>query len=80
MNPKYEMSWPGLVVFVALIILGLYDLGLVVFRGTGSTISAFMVDAGIKSPLWLCVMSVVLGHFIFGMYPVGKCPKCGERL
>lgn len=78
MKPKFEMSTPGLIVFIGMIVLGIYDLGLVLFSGTGSSISAFMVDAGIRSPLWLCILSMVIGHFVFGMKRVG-CEKCGEK-
>lgn len=75
---KFQMNKTGLVIFIAFIVAGIYDFGLVVFRGTGSSISAFMVDAGVRSPLWMCVLCLVIGHFVFGMKPVGKCPKCGE--
>lgn len=80
MKPAYSMSTPGLIVFIIFVAAGIYDFALVLFSGTGSSISAFMVDAGIRSPLWLCVLSMVIGHFVFGMRKTeAVCPKCGHK-
>lgn len=74
---KYEMKPAGLVVFIAFIVVGIIDLGFVVFGGTGTTISAFMVDAGLRSPFWVLVFGIVVGHLVFGMKAV--CSKCAGK-
>ncbi len=52
---KWEMPIPALIVFIALIILGLIDFGFVIFTGTGGTISNWMMELGIRAPfLALC--------------------------
>lgn len=67
---KYEMKPAGLVVFIAFIVVGIIDLGFVVFGGTGTTISAFMIDAGLRSPFWVFVAGLVCGHLLFPMRKV----------
>lgn len=68
----FHMSQPLLIVFVTLIVLGLYDLGKVTLKGQPSTISSAMIWAGLTSPFWVFVTGVVMGHLVFGMRAV--CP------
>lgn len=74
---KYEMKPAGLVVFIAFIVVGMIDLGFVVFGGTGTTISAFMVGAGLRSPFWVLVFGILVGHLVFRMHPV--CKNCERK-
>lgn len=67
----WEMQWPALIVFIAFIVLGIIDLGFVVFRGTGGTISNAMVQMGIRAPFWPFVVGAVCGHLLWYMQPVG---------
>ena len=74
------MSTAGLFFFITLIVLGLFDLGCVLFKGTGSTISAFMVDAGIRSPFFVFVLGVVAGHLLFPMRAVEPTGKTEDEV
>ena len=79
MEPKVKMRLTPLLIFIGFITAAVYDLGLVVFSGTGSSISAFMVSTVNKSPLIYGVLCLCLGHFVFGMRLVNmKCGKCGS--
>ena len=64
---KWEMPKPNLVVFIALLALALYDLALVCFFDTTSSISAFMVKTGFKSPLIVFTIGAICGHLFFYM-------------
>jgi hypothetical protein len=59
------MSTTGLVITVGMIILGLYDAICVLFTGVGSSISAYLVNAGFKAPLMVFAFGFVAGH-LFG--------------
>ncbi len=75
---KYTMNKVGLTILIAFIVSGIYDFGLVVFTGVGGTISNAMVSYGIRSPYWVLVAGITLGHLMVGMH-AAICPKCGYR-
>lgn len=79
MEQKVKMGTTPLVVFILLLGTALYDLFLVVSRGTDASISAFMVSTVNKSPLIYGVLCLTLGHFIYGMKLLKmKCGDCGS--
>lgn len=59
------MSTTGLVVTIAVIALGIYDLIVVLFTGTGSSISDYLIRAGFKAPVIVFAFGFVCGH-LFG--------------
>lgn len=67
---KWEMPKPNLVVFCVLLGVALYDLALVCFFNTTSSISAFMVSSGFKSPLLVFTIGAICGHLFFSMREV----------
>ena len=69
-----DMSTTGLVVTILIIVLGIYDLSVVVFRGTGSSVSDFLIRAGIKSTMVVFVFGFVSGHLFGRMTPSGVTP------
>lgn len=64
---KFEMNTTGLVVFIFLIALGLYDLYCVVFNGVASTVSNFIVNLPYYSPAAYGVLCICAGHLLFPM-------------
>lgn len=66
---KWDMGYAPLIVFILLIIAGMIDLGFVIFGGTGSSISNFLIEIGPKAPFTYFVFGVVVGHLFFSMYP-----------
>lgn len=67
MDRKWTMGMTPLVVFILLIVAGLYDLYMVVFHGTGSSISNFMINVGFKAPFVVFVSGAVVSHLFFYM-------------
>ena len=65
----YTMSTAGLVVFIMLIVGATIDLGFVLFGGTGSSVSSFMINAGFKSPLFTGMVFACISHLFFYMTP-----------
>lgn len=65
MKERMTMSTTGLVVTIAIIALGIYDLVVVLFTGTGSSISDFMIRSGFKAPMIVFTVGFVCGH-LFG--------------
>lgn len=65
MKERMTMSITGLVVTIAIITLGIYDLVVVLFTGTGSSISDFMIRSGFKAPMIVFTVGFVCGH-LFG--------------
>lgn len=61
------MTRAGLVVTIAVITLGIVDLCFVLFNGTGTSISAWMVAAGFKSPVYVFATGFICGH-LFGYF------------
>ena len=72
---NWTMKTTPIVVLGLLIVAGLWDLWCVTFGGTSSTVSAFMVRLGIKSPFIAFVIGCLCGHFFFYMYPVATEKK-----
>ena len=64
---KWYMRTTPLVIFILFIVAGIYDFACVVFGGTGSTISAFMVKMGLSAPFPVFVIGLICGHFFFKM-------------
>lgn len=62
MKDRMTMSTTGLVVTIAIIALGIYDLVVVLFTGTGSSISDFMIRSGFKAPMIVFTVGFVCGH------------------
>lgn len=74
----YLMSVTGLVVAVGIIILGIYDLSVVVYgmltgKKTSYSVSAFLIRAGLESRMIVFAFAFVCGHLFGYMYP-DSCP------
>lgn len=61
------MPLAGLLVTIAVIILGIVDLCFVLFSGTPSSISNFMIRMGFKAPAVVFAFGYVCGHIWGGM-------------
>lgn len=59
------MSIAGLLVTIGVITLGIVDLCFVLFKGTPSTVSDFLIRCGFKAPMVVFAFGFVCGH-IFG--------------
>lgn len=66
---QMTMSPAGLVVFIMLIVGGTIDLGFVVFGGTGSSVSNFLINAGFKSPTFSVMVGACISHLWWYMTP-----------
>lgn len=66
---KMVMSKAGLVVFIMLIVGAIIDLGFVLFGGTGSSVSSFLINAGLKSPIFMFFCGAAVSHLWFYMTP-----------
>ena len=67
------MSITGLVVTILIIILGIYDLVVVLRGGVASSVSRFLIDSGIKAPFVAFTFGFVSGHLFGVVYP-DHCP------
>lgn len=65
------MSRTGLIITIAVIALGIYDLVVVLFDGTGSSISDWLIRAGFKSPVVVFAFGFICGH-LFGYMKLEK--------
>lgn len=65
------MPTAGLVTTIGIIVLGIYDLVTVLFSGTGSSVSNFLIQAGFKAPLMVFAFGFVCGH-LFGYMKLEK--------
>ena len=63
------MSLAGLVVTIVVIALGIFDLALVLFGGTGSSISNFLITVGFKDPVVVFMVGFICGHLFGYMQP-----------
>ncbi len=69
-----QMSITGLVLTILIIVLGIFDLVLVLIqRDSTRSVSDYLVRAGFKRPMVIASFSYVLGHLWGGMYPE-QCP------
>jgi len=57
-----KMSLPGLITTIGIIILGVVDLFFVLFKGTGSSVSDFLIRAGFKAPVIVFALGYIAGH------------------
>lgn len=60
-----RMSLAGLITTIGIIILGITDLCFVLFTGTPSTVSDFLIRSGFKAPMVVFAFGFVAGH-LFG--------------
>lgn len=72
------MSITGLLVTILVIVAGIYDLGVVVYgywtgKSTTTSVSNFLIKAGLKSPFLVFSFGFVFGHLFGVMYPE-TCP------
>lgn len=58
-----------LVVYIAVLVIAIVDFSLVVFRGTGSSVSQWLITTAFKSPLVTMGFCVTVGH-LFSMHDV----------
>lgn len=75
-----NLDMTGLVVFIAILALAIYDLAVVVFRGTGSSISQFLIKTAFKSPLVSFGFGAAAGHLFFLMYDTNCTLDWPERI
>lgn len=70
------METTPLVVFTLFIILGLYDAVAVYIRGGVKTsVSRFLERIGFKSPPFIFMMGLIMGHLFFALEP-----DCSEEI
>lgn len=55
------------ILFISMIVLGIYDFGVFAFKGVGSTVSQVMTDYFHVSPFGCGVIFMILGHFLWPM-------------
>lgn len=60
-----RMSTAGLITTIIIIILGIVDLCCVLFTGTPSSVSDFLIRAGFKAPMVVFAFGFISGH-LFG--------------
>lgn len=66
----YTMPIAGLVFTVLLGIMGVVDLFFVLFTGTGTSVSSFLVNVGFNDPVVVFVFGFYAGHLFGYMKPV----------
>lgn len=71
MNRKFTMTTAALFTTIAIITAGIVDLAFVVFGGTGSSISNFLINVGFESPMFVFMTGFVAGH-LFGPMKLDK--------
>ena len=71
----YTMPLAGLVTTIVIIILGIVDLIFVLRRGTGTSVSNFLINVGFKSPVFVFAIGFVAGHLFGYMTPAEKPKK-----
>lgn len=71
----YTMSKAGLVTTICITTLMIIDLFFVLFGGTGSSVSNFMINVGFKSPMVVFGMGYLMGHLTGYMWPEKKEEK-----
>ena len=66
---KMRMNIGGLISFIGILAIAIVDLGLVVFGGTGLSVSAFLISHGFSSPIFVFAVGCTCGHLFFYMWP-----------
>ncbi len=76
-NPvKLTMKTTALVTTTLIIILGIYDLVCVTLGDESISVSAFLVNAGFRSPMLVFAIGFICGHLFGYMKPVrNDCTK-----
>lgn len=80
MTDSLVMNTAGLVVFIAVLGLAIYDLIVVLRKGTGSSVSQFLIRAGFKSPLVVSAFAMSFGHLFLVMWDTDCVMNWPERL
>lgn len=63
------MPLAGLILTIFVITLGIFDLVVVLIKGTGSSISQYLVSKSFSSPMMVFAFGFVAGHLFAGMLP-----------
>lgn len=62
------MSTVGVTVYIGILTLAIFDLGLVVFRGKSGSVSQFLITTVFASPLVSFAFGATAGHLFFYMW------------
>lgn len=62
---KIPKNKTALIIFIGIIVLGIWDLYCVVFETEHWTVSQVMVDLGMRAPFIVFVFGMCVGHFWF---------------
>lgn len=73
------MTIAGLVTYIGILTLAIVDLGLVLFRGTGGSVSQFLITTAFRSPFVSFAFGCTCGHLFFNMWPEGCVMNLTER-
>lgn len=80
----FKMNPVALAGFICITVLGIIDLGFVVFGGVGASLSSFIVGHSVSSipdlSIFIFMMGCMAGHLFFGMSPVGLTDEQTEEL
>lgn len=71
------MTTTGIFVTACFIVVGIYDLIVVMKTGVGCSVSRFLQRSGFKSPIVAIVIGAILGHLFLYMPP--EPLPCGEK-
>lgn len=71
MSAKLTMPLAGLITTILIVVLGVVDLVFVLFTGTGSSVSNFLIQSGFKSPVLVFAFGFIAGH-LFGYMKLEK--------
>ncbi len=63
---SFDMSRTGLLTTIFVITLMIYDLTCVLLTGTGSSVSNFLINAGIRSPIICFGFGWIMCHLMGG--------------
>lgn len=66
---NYTMSKAGLITTIFFTAFMIIDLFFVLFTGTGTSVSNFLVNVGFKSPMVVFGMGYLMGHLTGYMVP-----------
>lgn len=64
------MNTTSMVVYIGILTLAIYDLTVVVFKGTASSVSQFLITTAFKSPPVSIAFGVTIGHLWGVMWPM----------
>lgn len=75
------MTTTSIIVLSACIVVGIWD-AIVVARSKGnigSSVSRFLQKLGFRSPVFVLMIGIVLGHVFFEMEPESDCTVAEEQ-